>query len=382
MRLPAGALPSRGERARLALSGAGLGLVLAALDSYWGHAQGMLALGMLLLGSGTAQAAEYSRAARLLRKPRLPNALLVSAPGYADRGKMASEAADRIAFPFGLAALAAGAVALLPQARHPAFFASGLAALALEAWAFRAAFRWAIARDWIAPSRKPFHGRAESEGSGSRRGGSAWLAFSGRTIGRVAALLPSPYAWLIRRKALHVFREDPPAPILFALLAAGSAAAFRASGNLFLCGFFSLAGCMAALCLARRAASPCDRFAFSHGYLYPPRRVLFRCDWAAALALAAPFPAYFFACAVSLLGWVPALRSQSVWQMAISAAGFACLIAKDGHVPGRGESAQALLAAGYLGIAGVLFMFPGYGLALAAMAAAGSAIPCAKAARD
>jgi hypothetical protein len=138
---------------------------------------------------------------------------------------------------------------------------------------------------------------------------------------------------------------------------------------------------MAALTLARRAASACDRFAASHPYLFPPARFRFRCDWATALLLAAPFPAYYAACAVSLLGAGSALRAQSVWQMAFAAFAFACLIARDGHAPGRGEPAQAMLAGGYLGIAAILFMFPGYGLALSMMGAAASAAVCARAAR-
>lgn len=374
-------LPDRKERARMAGAAFGLGLLFIPMDLYWGNGHGVLALALLLAGSAASQSFEYARYAGLLRRPRLLDAYLVAGASYAQREDIVRSAADRIALQSGAAALLAGFTALAPQARRPVFAISGLAGIALEAFLMWGAFRLAVSRGWFPPSRAAFHGRTDSGRRWLRGAGAAWLSFTGALASRVTGKLPAPYGWLLRRKALHLIRQDPMAPLLFAVLALVSAAAFRASGNLFLCGFFALAGCMAALVLVRRAVADCDRFAESHGYLFPPQRFRFRCDWASALALAAPFPLYYALCAASLLGPGAALRTQSVWQMAISAFAFACLIAADAHAPGRSEPARATLAAGYLGIAGVLFMFPAYGIALAGLVAAGATAACLRAAR-
>lgn len=363
----------------MAAAAIGLGLFLTAMDFYWGNGRihgyghGILALALLLIGSAGAQCFEYSRYAGLLRRPRLPDAYLVAGASYSQRERLALSAADRIASQSGMAALLAGLTILVPHLGRPVFVVAGLAGIALEAFLMRAAFRLAVSRGWFPPSRAAFHGRADDGKRWTRKAGSAWLSVSGALARKAASRLPAPYGWLFGRKALHVIREDPLAPALLSALVLGAAAAFRASGDLFLCGFFALAGCMASLCLARRLGGACDAFAAAHAYLFPPRRFLFRCDWALALLLAAPFPIYYAGCAVSLSGAGAALRSQSVWQMALSAFAFACLIVNDGYVRGRGEGAQGMLAAGYLGIAGVLFMFPGYGVALAGACAAGAA---------
>jgi hypothetical protein len=360
----------------MAAAAAGLGVFFIPVDSYWGDGQGALALALLLAGSAVSQTFEYAQYAGLLRRPRFPDAYLAAGASYRQREGLARSGADRIAIQSGGAALLAGAVALAPHAGHPVFALAGLASIALEACLLWAAFRFAVSHGWFPPSRAAFHGRSDTEKRWSRKAGSLWIASSGTLIRKAASRLPAPYGWLFERKALHVIREDPFAPALLAALALGAAAAFRASGDLFLCGFFALAGCMASLCLARRLGSPCDRFAAAHGYLFPPRRFLFRCDWALLLGVAAPFPLYYAGCAASLLGAGAALRSQSVWQMALSAFAFACLIANDGYSQGRGEGVQAMLAGCYLGIAGVLFMFPGYGTALAGACAAGAAVAC------
>jgi hypothetical protein len=364
----------------------GLGLVFIPMDIYWGNGHGALALTLLLLGSASSQAFEYARYADLLRRPRLPDAYLVAGAGYAQREALARSAADRIALQSGTAALLAGAIALAPQASRPLFAASGLAGLALEAFLMRAAFRAAVSLGWFAPSRAAFHGRtgpgAERLGAGkrgsARRPGAAsrWLAFSGAFVRKAASRLPAPYGWLFARKALHVLREDPVAPVLLSALALGAAAAFRASGDAFLCGFFALAGCMASLCLARRLGSACDAFAADHDYLFPPRAIRFRCDWAMASLVAAPFPPYYAGCLASLEGAGAAFRSQSAWQMALSTFAFACLVVNDGYARVRREGVQAMLAGAYLGIAGILFMFPGWGIALAGACAAGAAAIC------
>lgn len=380
-------LPEGNERARMAGAAVGLGLVLIAMDFYWGngrihgHGHGILALAFLLVGSAGSQAFEYARYAGLLRRPRFPDVYLAAGASYRQREGIARSAADRIALRSGTATLLAGLTVLAPQAGRPVFVAAGLAGIVAEAFLIWAAFRLAVSGGWFPPSRAVFHGRAGTEKRWTRKAGSAWLAFSGSLIRKVASRLPAPYGWLFGRKALHVIREDPLAPALLSMLVLGAAAAFRASGDLFLCGFFALAACMASLCLARRLGGACDAFAADHVYLFPPRRFLFRCDWVLALILAAPFPIYYAGCAASLLGPGAALRSQSVWQMALSAFAFACLIVNDGYVRGRGEPAQAMLAGGYLGIAGVLFMFPGYGVALAGMVAAGAAAACMREAR-
>lgn len=378
-------LPGRKDRLRMAAAAFGLGLVFIPMDIYWGNGHGALALTLLLAGSASSQAFEYARYADLLRRPRLPDAYLVAGAGYRQREALARAASDRIALQSGVAALLAGAAALAPQAIRPLFAASGLAGLALEAFLIWSLFRYAVSRGWFAPSRTAFHGRPEAGKAGTRNAGSGpgsfWLPFSGAFVRRAAARLPAPYGWLFARKALHVLREDPVAPALLTALVLGAAAAFRASGDLFLCGFFALSGCMASLCLARRLGSACDAFAADHDYLFPARAIRFRCDWALALLAAAPFPVYYAVCAVSLLGASAALRTPSVWQMALSAFAFACLVVNDGYAQGRGEGTQAMLAGGYLGIAGILFMFPGYGIAAAATCAAGAAAICLRMAR-
>lgn len=375
---------SRPDWRRLAASAAGLGIVLALLDGYWGNGQGMLALALLLAGSAAAQAVEYSRAYSLLRHPRRPDARHAAGAAYVERIRMAVVSSRSIVRQFGAAAVFAGLIALLPQARRPGFMVSGMLALAAEALVLGGLFRIAVRRGWIPPSRKPFHGKHGGRNRARRESGLGRLAATGKLARLMSRSLPAPYGWLVRRKTLDILREDPAAPLLLAVLVLAAAVAFRASGNLFLCGFFALAGCMAALTLARRAGTESDRFAAEHAYLFPPARYRFRVDWAAGLLLAAPFPMYYAACAVSLLGPSGALRAQSVWQMALTAFAFACLIVQDGfhhgRVEGRGEPAQAMLAAGYLGIAGVLFMFPGYGLLLAASAAVAAALPCLRAA--
>lgn len=380
-------LPKRDERMRMAGAAVGLGLLLTAMDAYWGHGRlngfghGTLALALLLIGSAASQTFEYARFAGLLRRPRLADPYLVAGASYRQREGLARSAADRIAVQSGGATLLAGLMILAPHVGRPAFAATGLGGIVLEALLMRAAFRLAVSRGWFPPSVARFHGRSGTEKRWMRKAGSAWLSFSGSLVRKAASRLPAPYGWLFGRKALHVVREDPLAPALLSLLVVGAAAAFRASGDLFLCGFFALAGCMASLCLARRLGSACDSFAAANGYLFPPRRILFRCDWVLGLLVAAPFPLYFAGCAVSLLGIGAALRSQSVWQMAISAIAFACLIVKDAYVSERGEPARAMLAGGYLGIAGVLFMFPGYGVALAGIVAVGAAAACVREAR-
>jgi hypothetical protein len=346
------------------------------MDFYWGNGHGMLALALLLVGSAASQTFEYARYAGLLRRPRFADAYLVAGASYRQREGLARSAADRIALQSGTAALLAGLTALAPQARRPAFAVAGLAGISLEAFLMWAAFRLAVSGGWFPPSRAVFHGRAGTEKRWTRKAGSVWLSVSGSLVRKAASRLPAPYGWLFGRKALHVIREDPLAPALLSALVLGAAAAFRASGDLFLCGFFALAGCMASLCLARRLGSACDAFAADHVYLFPPRRFLFRCDWALALLVAAPFPIYYAGCAASLIGPGAAFRSQSVWQMAFSTSAFACLIVNDGYVKGRSQGAQGMLAAGYLGITGVLFMFPGYGVALAGGGALWSVAAC------
>jgi hypothetical protein len=384
-------LPGRKDRLRMAAASFGLGLFFIPMDIYWGNGHGALALTLLLAGSACSQAFEYARYADLLRRPRLPDAYLVAGAGYRQREALARSAADRIALQSGAAGLLAGLTALAPQAAHPLIAASGLAGIALEAFLIWAMFRWAVSLGWFAPSRAAFHGRRDggkpagrkpgSKGASGSGTGSFWLPFSGTLARKAAARLPAPYGWLFARKTLHVLREDPVAPALLAALALGAAAAFRASGDLFLCGFFALAGSMASLCLARRLGSACDLFASDHGYLFPARGYRFRCDWALALLVAAPFPLYYAGCAVSLSGFGAALRAQSVWQMALSALAFACLIPIDGFARGRREGTQAMLAGAYLGIAGILFMFPVYGILLAGACAAGAAALCLRMAK-
>jgi hypothetical protein len=365
----------------MAAAALGLGAFFIPVDNYWGDGHGALALALLLAGSALSQAFEYAYYAGLLRRPRAPDVYLVAGASYRQREALARSAADRIALESGGGALLAGSIALAPQAGHPVFALAGLAGLAVETFLVWAAFRLAVALQWFPPSRAAFHGRAGTEGRGARKAGSLWIALTESLVRKAGARLPPPYGWLFGRKALHAMREDPIAPALLSALVLGAAAAFRASGDLFLCGFFALVGCMASLCLARRLGGACDAFAAAHGYLFPPRRFLFRCDWALMLVLAAPFPLYYALCAASLTGGGTALRSQSVWQMLISAFAFACLIANDGYARGRGEGAQAMLAGSYLGIAGILFMFPGYGLGLAGACAAGAAAVCLRRAR-
>jgi hypothetical protein len=365
--------PERKDRLRMAGAAFGLGLIFIPMDIYWGNGHGVLALTLLLAGSASSQSFEYIRYANLLRRPRLPDAYLVAGASYRQREGLARSAADGIALQSGTAALLAGLTALAPQAGRPLFAIAGLAAIALEAGLLWAAFRLAVSQGWFPPSRAAFHDRAGTEKRGTKKSGSVWLSLSGSLVRKSADRLPAPYGWLFARKALHVIREDPVAPALLAALVLGAAVAFRASGDLFLCGFFALVGCMASLCLARRLGSACDAFATDHDYLFPPRRLRFRCDWALSLLLAAPFPLYYAGCAASLVGAGAALGSQSVWQMALSAFAFACLVLNDGYVRGRKEGTQAMLAGAYLGIAGILFMFPGYGIALAGACAAGAA---------
>jgi len=373
-------LPERKDRLRMAGAAIGLGLLFIPMDFYWGNGHGMLALALLLVGSAASQSFEYARYAGLLRRPRLADAYLVAGASYRQREELARTAANRIALQSGGAAVLAGLTALAPQAGRPAFAVAGLAGIALEAFLMWTAFRLAVSGGWFPPARAAFHGRSGTEKRWTRKAGSLWLSISGSLVRKAASRLPAPYGWLFGRKALHVIREDPLAPALLSALVLGAAAAFRASGDLFLCGFFALAGCMASLCLARRLGGACDAFASDHVYLFPPRRFLFRFDWALALLTAAPFPLYYAGCAVSILGVGAAMRSQSVWEMALSAFAFAGLIVNDGYVRGRSEGAQGMLAAGYLGIAGVLFMFPGYGLGLAGACALWSSAACLRAA--
>lgn len=52
-----------------------------------------------------------------------------------------------------------------------------------------------------------------------------------------------------------------------------------------------------------------------------------------------------------------------------------------GRTAAAGERMQAVLAGAYLGIGGIFFMFPGYGLALAGIAAAAATADCFRSAR-
>ena len=72
------------------------------------------------------------------------------------------------------------------------------------------------------------------------------------------------------------------------------------------------------------------------------------------------------------------LGSQSFWQVWLTLGSFAGLLLVDAHATGRSRESRTILSVCYLGIAGVLFMFPLYGIAAAAAVAAITGYQCRK----
>lgn len=360
---------------RLAAAGAGLGLVATTIDQIWGGRDGRLATGLILAGSAGTLGLEYLGLAKELREPRRLDAWFIGGAGFPARKRRALAGASQSAFHIMLAGGTGLALARAIHWRDPAGVIFALTLLVVATMGILICFRTVVARDWIPLSRARFPGAATSEGAAKASVSESWIQASSVFTGAAAGWLAAPYAWLARRKLLFLLRKDP---ITVGLAAAGmlaGGAAFLASGDLFLCGFFALTGCMVTLASAQNAWRRCDAIGIAHGHLYPPERITARCDIGFAAAIAALYSGYFTFAAIALRGFSSAMGSQAVWQFWITASAFACLIHQDTRRPGP---AMALLAFAYLGIGGVFFMFPGWGIALAAAALATSAVPCGR----
>ncbi|MEO7426437.1 MAG: hypothetical protein ABI036_14710 [Fibrobacteria bacterium] len=359
------------------------GIMLTVVDQVWGNRTGLFAICLLSLGLAAALAFEFLDLRQALTFPRRLESLFVAGSDYGRRKKSVQAALLASARTLSVFAVIAGTIVMIIPWRHPLGIIAMPALLCLETWAGTGLF-WLVAeKEWLSPSRERFSGIGRGSLSKPPKGrlAGSLVRQSQALAHALTAALPAPYAWLARRKLLFLLRLDPVSLALYLLAIVICGIAFLGAGSIFMAGFFASIGCMVTLTLAQTVFTECDRFYRENAFLFPPRRFGFRCDLAMAMVIAAGFGLYFFLAACRLLGAGAALRSQSLWQTWITLAAFAGLVIVDAYASGRTREARTALSFCYLGIAGIMYMFPLYGWIAALAVLAGVTAQCLRTAR-
>lgn len=356
---------------RFAVAAITAGVVLWRADLYFGTyvgsgVNGGFAIRSLALLLAFGMTIDFLAAVPVLRLPRREDVLFVAGADFEARSRrlLADIAASAVRWP-GLPCAAVIVVAIL-EGLSLATIGKALALFLAETLVLSGAFLALVKLGWIPPSRKGYLGRGGYVGS--KPGGAFSLRVTAAGVRLFTRWLPDPYRWLAARLLLGAVRPEPVSAGLYAAVLIALGAQFLIWDRLAPLAAFTLVACMLTLTLFRTLTDQIRAYADSCAYLFPPAWIRYRCEVALMLSFSGIFLAYFLVAARHHLG------SASAWQCAATLMAFAFLQAVDG--PGRAArpDTRMILNFCYLGLAGVLFMFPFWGpfasLAVCLLAAA------------
>jgi hypothetical protein len=360
------------ELGRYALAGAAMGLVIVPADNYWGRGDGVLAAWVLALFLLGGLLFDFFSSAQSLMQPRRLDLLFVCGADYARRKSLASR--DAIAASWRQAGLPVIALLALGAFKglRPAFLGGVAALFCVESLLVTSALLLAVRLEWLPVSARKFTGEGAAAVSAFGGATASFFLKSTHASARVlAAWMPAPYAWIIRRKLLYLFRIDTVFVILYVFFLSALGAQLDVTWSVFACAIFSLAGAMVSLTLVQIASDQCEDLYGQCAYMLPLRRFNRIANLLLSFSIVAIFSAYFAASTLAHQG-MAAGASQGFWQVLITGAAFPFLLAeKEGAR--KTPDARVVLNIGYLGISGVLFMFPVFGIAAAALGLAAAA---------
>lgn len=363
--------PLAQKAGRFAIAAIAAGIVMWRADVYFGStvispANGGFAVRVLALLLAFGITIDFLAALPELRLPRREDVLFVAGADYDARKRrlLAGIASSAVRWP-GLPCAAVIVVAVIEGLSFAAI-AKAIALFLAETLVLSGAFLALVKLGWIPPSRKGYLGRSGS--SGRNPGATFSLRATASGVRLLTRGLSHPYRWLAARQLLGTVRQDPVSIGLYGAVLIALGAQFWIWDRLAPLAAFVLTACMLTLTLFRTLTDRNRAYADACAYLFPPAWIRHRCDIALMLILSGIFLAYFLAAARHHLG------SAAAWQCAATLIAFAFLQAVDG--PGRiaRPDARMILNFCYLGLAGVLFMFPFWGIAAALSVAAIGAV--------
>lgn len=374
-RMPAG-LPL------LFLKGGVWGLMLVQIDNYFGHKDGMLAFSILGVQLFSGLVFGFYASTHSLRQPRRLDLAFVCGADYAARKAEARRAVWAASWREpGIPLLALAVLGVVKGLGFPTT-ASVAATFCLESLAVTLVLLTAVHRDWLPISRRKFHGEADAQlASLGGVTASLFLRSTRTAAGFLTGRVPAPYGWLIRRKLLYLFRQDPVLLILYVVIQACLGVQFNIAWSALVTAAFSLVGVMLSLTLIQIGTEDCEEYYRRCAYFLPPRLVDYRGSLALALSVSLAFMVYFALSTVSHQGLAASLGSPGFWQVLVTGTAFPFLMMADGPDSRLSINHRAALNFSYLGIAAILFMFPVWGIASATLVMAGAVFLCLRHAR-
>jgi hypothetical protein len=360
------------KAARVILISALLGIVLRGADSYFGVNDGRFAfcvLGVLLPGGLLF---DFYSSAQSLMHPRRLDTAFVGAMDYAGRVKEALRNAKAAGFDQTIVPVLSGLMLGLTGRHSPPFIAAALAVFPLESLLVTLLLMAIIRFGALPVSGRKFAGSNRRD-TQSLPAVPFFLDLTHRLAKSCSAWIPGRYAWIFRRKLIHLFRADPVFLIIYVAFLSALGFEFMIHWSLIASVTYALTACMLSLTLVQLASTEGDESYRQLAFLMPGEEVKFRFDLLLMLLTAAVFVLYFAAAAFLHKGrgeeWVDISlfgNPRGFWQAILTLAVFPLLLMAEKAGTVKTTDARVVLNFCYLGLAASLFMFPFLGTAIVA----------------